>query len=182
MASAGYLTLGQVAKPHGLQGEVLVALFADAWTPFEGLARCWVSGQDGAFRPLEVEGSRSHGAGVILKLAGVETPEAAAALVGSELAIPRAEAPAPAPGTYYHYDLLGLRVVSGERMLGTVREILCTSAHDLYVVDGPSGEWILPAARAYIRCIDLAAGRIELDPAADVPGLMGGPPAGGEIR
>jgi len=43
----------------------------------------------------------------------------------------------------------------------------------VYVIDAPAGEWLLPATRAHIRRIDLAAGRIELDPAADAAGLAG---------
>jgi 16S rRNA processing protein RimM len=94
----------------------------------------------------------------------VDTPEAAAGLVGHEVAIPRGEAPALPEGTFYHYDVLGLQVWEGDRPLGSVREILETPAHDVYVVQGPTGEWMLPATRAHIRRIDLAAGRIELEP------------------
>ena len=35
-------------------------------------------------------------------------------------------------------------------------------------------EWLLPATRVHIRRIDLAAGRIELDPTADLSGLLAG--------
>jgi ribosomal 30S subunit maturation factor RimM len=43
----------------------------------------------------------------------------------------------------------------------------------VYVIQRGSGEWLLPATRVYIRRIDLAAGRIELQPSADVAGLGG---------
>jgi hypothetical protein len=33
---------------------------------------------------------------------------------------------------------------------------------------------MLPATRTHIAAIDVAAGRIELSPDADVPGLLGG--------
>jgi ribosomal 30S subunit maturation factor RimM len=39
------------------------------------------------------------------------------------------------------------------------------------VIGGTAGEWLLPATRVHIRRIDLATGRIELDPAADLAGL-----------
>jgi ribosomal 30S subunit maturation factor RimM len=45
-----------------------------------------------------------------------------------------------------------------------VREILETAAHEVYVVEGPGGEWLLPATRAHIRRVDLGAGRIEIEP------------------
>jgi ribosomal 30S subunit maturation factor RimM len=66
--------------------------------------------------------------------------------------------------------------VEGERPLGSVREILETPAHDVFVVQGPIGEWLLPATRAHIRRIDLAAERIEIEP---MTGLVS-PSSGGE--
>jgi 16S rRNA processing protein RimM len=115
----------------------------------------------------------------VLKLAGIDSPETASALAGCELAIPRAEAPQLPEDTFYHYDILELEVVLGERALGTVREILETPAHDVYVIQGALGDWLLPATRAHIRRVDVEAGRIELDPTADVAGLIAGEMAGG---
>jgi ribosomal 30S subunit maturation factor RimM len=49
----------------------------------------------------------------------------------------------------------------------------------VYVIQGASGDWLLPATRAHIRRVDMAAGRIELDPTADVAGLVAGEMLGG---
>lgn len=174
MGRPDYLILGRITKAHGIRGEVRVALYADQWTPFRGLVRCWIGPSGGPFRPVEVLSSVEGRGSVVLKLAGIDVPEAAAPLVGHEVAIPRAGAPPPPDGTYYHYDILGLEVVGAGRTLGTVREILETPGHDVYVIGGPAGDWLLPATRVHIRRIDLAAGRIELDPAADVAGLAAG--------
>jgi 16S rRNA processing protein RimM len=168
MAQPGFLILGHVAKAHGIGGEVKVSLAAESWEPFQKLGRCWLGPPAGPFRPFSLEGGRGRGRAVVLKLGGVETPEAAAGLVGYELAIPRGEAPVLPEGTYFHYDILGLQVWEGDRHLGSVREILETPAHDVYVIQGPTGEWMLPATRAHIRRIDLAAGRIELQPWEDL--------------
>jgi 16S rRNA processing protein RimM len=176
MGRMGYLVLGRVVKPSGVRGEVKVAFFAESWTPFRTLTRCWLGPAGGPFQPFGLECGREQGRTVWLKFAGVDSPEAAAGLVGYEVAVPRAEAPAPPEGSFYHYDILGLVVVDGDRLLGSVREILETPAHDVYVIDGPGGEWMLPATRAHIRRIDLAAGRIEIEP---LPGLVS-PSSGGE--
>jgi len=168
MAQPGYMILGRVVKVHGIQGEVKVALVAESWEPFRTLGRCWLGPPAGPLLPFRLQGGRGRGRAVVLKLADVDTPEAAAGLVGYEMAIPREEAPAPPEGTFYHYDILGLQVREGDRSLGSVREILETPAHDVYVVQGPTGEWMLPATRAHVRRIDLATGRIELEPWVDL--------------
>lgn len=180
MGRPDYLILGRITKAHGVRGEVKAVLYADQWTPFRGLVRCWIGPSGGPYRPVEVLSSAEGRGSVVLKLAGIDALEAAALLVGHELAIPRAEAPPPPDGAYYHYDILGLEVVRGGHTLGTVREILETPGHDVYVIYAPAGDWLLPATRVHIRRIDLAAGRIELDPAADVAGLTAGEQKRGE--
>jgi 16S rRNA processing protein RimM len=171
MARSDYLILGRIAKAHGVRGEVRVVLYADGWTPFAGLSRCWVGPPGGPVRPMEIRAVVESGRRVTIKLAGIDSPEAAGSLVGNEIAIPRSDAPSPPDGAYYHYDILGLAVVAEGRALGVVREILETPAHDVYVIDGPAGEWLLPATREHIRHIDVAGGRIELAPDADLTGL-----------
>ncbi len=164
MAPPGYLVLGRILKASGIRGEVKVALFAEEWAPFRELSEVWIGPSEGPLRPFRLERCREGRGRVTLKLQGVDSPEAAAGLVGHEVSLPRGAAPDPPEGTYYHYDILGLEVVEGERVLGTVREILETSAHDVYVIQGPEGEWLLPATRVHIRGIDLAARRIAIEP------------------
>jgi 16S rRNA processing protein RimM len=176
MAQPGHLILGRVLKPDGIRGEVTVACFADSWAPFRTLSRVWLGPPQGPFHPFGLERGRERHRAVVLKLEGVDTPEAAALLVGYEVTVPRVEAPAPPEGTFYHYDILGLEVVHGDRPLGTVQEILETPAHDVYVIRGPAGEWMLPATRAHVRRIDPAGGRIEVESGMDLVS----PTSGGE--
>lgn len=166
--------MGRVVKAYGVRGEVKMVCFADSWEPFQALSHVWVGPQAGPFQSVGLEGAREQDRAVVLKLAGVQTRESAARLVGYEVAIPRAEAPSPPAGLFYHYDILGLQVVEGERSLGTVCEILETPAHDIYVVHGPVGEWMLPASRAHIRRIDLVARRIEIEPGTDLVAATSG--------
>ena len=176
MPRPAYLILGRILKVHGVNGEVRAASFAEAWLPFQVLTHLWVGPPEASPRRLRLEAGRLHGREAILKLEGVDTPAAASRLIGQQVSIPRADAPAPPEGVFYHYDILGLLVVEGERPLGCVRQILETPAHDVYVIQGPAGEWLLPATRAHIRRIDLAAERIEIEP---MTGLVG-PSSGGE--
>jgi 16S rRNA processing protein RimM len=166
MADPGFLVLGRVVKAHGIRGEVKMASFASAWAPFRTLTTCWLGPPDGPFQPYRLERGQEVGRAVVLKLGGVDSLEVAASLVGYTVAVPRAEAPPLPEGAFYHFDILGMEVVDGSRRLGSVCEILETPAHDVYVIQGPAGEWMLPATRSHIRQIDLAARRIEIEPLA----------------
>ena len=157
-----------------------MACLADSWAPFRTLERCWLGPPGGPFQPVRLERSWDRDRMVVLKLAGVDAPEVAAALAGYEVAVPRAEAPPLPAGVFYHYDILGLEVVEGDRPLGVVREIVETPAHEVYVVRGAAGEWMLPATSTHVRRIDLAAGRIEITPGMDLVSATAGGEAGAE--
>jgi 16S rRNA processing protein RimM len=174
MAERGFLILGRVLKPHGVRGEVKVACYADSWGPFRAVSQVWVGPPEGPFHAVRLEGAEERDRAVVLRLAGVTTPEEAARLVGYEVTIPRADAPPPPEGVFYHFDILGLEVVEGDRSLGTVCEILETPAHDVYVIRGPISKWLLPATRVHIRRIDPAAGRIEIEAGMDLAAATSG--------
>jgi 16S rRNA processing protein RimM len=81
------------------------------------------------------------------------------------LLIPRSAAPTLPEGTYYHADLIGLKVVTEEgRELGRIVEILETGANDVYVVHGAGSEWLLPATKEVVRRVDLAGEMMLIRP------------------
>ncbi len=172
-----HVLVAEVFRAHGLHGAVQARLLADSW---EALGRPAVlylergagaaAGEEAAPPPMAVEWAQATGDRLLLKLAGVDTREAAAALAGCRLGLPRAAAPPLPEGRYYHYDVLGLAVIDAEgRDLGRVAEIVPTGANDVYVVRGPRGEWMLPALRAVIAAVDLEAGVLRV---GDVAGFL----------
>lgn len=106
----------------------------------------------------------------MVKLRGIDTPEDAAKLRGAPLQLPESEFPAPPQNTYYHFQILGLRVrtTTGED-LGVLEEILENPANDVYVVRGQKGEVLVPAIGDVIKEIDLQRGVITVEA---IPGLM----------
>jgi len=152
-----YLLLGRAVGHWGLDGGIKVEPYADPLAFAPGLAAVYVEETEGHLARYEVEGVRRAGASWVLKLRGMDTREQAGRLVGHEMLIPRSAAPSLPEGTYYHADLVGLRVQSEEgRELGRIVEILQTGANDVYVVHGQQGEWLLPATREIVRGVDLA--------------------------
>jgi len=168
MSRPGFLILGRVTNASGIRGELAVAWLADSWEPFGSVHRLWLGRPGGVAEPFEVEQGKLRGRAVLLKLAGVESPEAARRLIGCEVSLPRSEAPSPPDGVFYQYDILGLEVFEGGESLGVVHEILETPAHDVYIVRSPGREWMLPATRTHVRRIDLGSGRIEIEPGSDL--------------
>jgi len=152
-----YLVLGRAVKAWGLKGEVKVQPSADSIAIVAGSATVYLRGAGGDLAEYVVERVRPVGSAWLLQFQGVGTIEQAERLVDRELLIPRSAAPPLPEGTYYHADLIGLKVVTEEgRELGRIADIMETGANDVYVVHGEGSEWLLPAIREVVRRIDLA--------------------------
>ncbi|MDE2059496.1 MAG: 16S rRNA processing protein RimM [candidate division NC10 bacterium] len=154
-----HLVLGKTVKAWGLNGELKVQPYADSIAIAAGSATVYLRRAGGDLVEYGVERIRQAGPAWIVQLQGVQTVEQAERLVDCELLISRSAAPTLPEGTYYHVDLMGLRVVTEEgRELGRIVEILETGANDVYVVHGEDSEWLLPATREVVRRVDLAGG------------------------
>ncbi len=102
------VALAAVIGAHGVTGDVRLKLFG------EGVAalKHHRAFNDGA---LTVEKLRDDGkGGAIARFAQVSGRDAAEAMRGTLLTVPRAALPPLEPGEYYHADLLGLAAVSTE--------------------------------------------------------------------
>lgn len=150
--------VGRVVKPQGRRGEVAIEPLSDRPDRFTTLRRAFVPATAGEAREVRVSSAWPHKGRYVLKLEGVDSIEAAERLRGLELRIPEEELEQLPAGSYYHYQLAGLRVfdASGEA-LGVVESVLETGgAAPVLVVRGPSGETLLPFATEWVRSVDLA--------------------------
>jgi 16S rRNA processing protein RimM len=117
------------------------------------------------WRPVEVAAGRVHGKGLVVNLRECADREQARALIGADVAVPRAELPPTAAGEYYWADLVGLRVETAEgRVLGEIDYLLATGANDVLVVRGEDRERLIPfVTDQIVKRVDLAAGLIQVD-------------------
>jgi 16S rRNA processing protein RimM len=129
------VTLAAIAGAHGVTGEVRLKLFG------EGVAalKRHKSFNDGA---LTLKSLRDDGkGGAVARFAEVADRNAAEALRGTTLSVPRSTLPPLAEGEYYHADLLGLAAVSdtGEA-LGTVVAVENFGAGDVLEIERRDGK------------------------------------------
>jgi 16S rRNA processing protein RimM len=161
-AFAELVAIGRVVKPQGRKGEVLVAPLSDRPDRFPALRAAWVPGPDGGSREVRVESCWPHKGRFVLKLEGVDSIDEAEGYRGLELRIGEEDLAALPPGSYYHHQLKGLRVVDPQgRGLGVAADLMETGgASPVLVVRGPAGELLVPLAEDFVRSVDLAAGRM----------------------
>jgi 16S rRNA processing protein RimM len=76
--------------------------------------------------------------------------------VGQWLTAPQDTSPQLPDGEYFHFQLLGLQVVTEEgEELGEVTEIIETGSNDVYVVSGGKEELLIPAIAEVVRDVNL---------------------------
>ena len=158
--------VARVARPRGLKGEVacdLLTDFPERFDRVEGLIAVFPGGRR---ERLALEGHWLHAGRVVLKFEGYDTPEAAAALAGCELAVPESEAVELGEGEFYDWQLEGCRVETTEgREVGAVREVLHTGgeAPVLVVLNEEGRENLVPLAESICVRIDVAEKLIRVD-------------------
>lgn len=153
--------MGRVVRTQGLQGEVAIRLETDVAACVAAGRTLHVGREGSAARPLRVQASRVEGSRARVKFAEVQTREEAEALVGAAVTLPRSEAPPLPEGSFYRADLVGLRVeTEAGEPLGDVVDIVVTGGTDVLVVRRGAGEWLLPAARAFVVAVDLPGRRL----------------------
>ena len=100
----------------------------------------------------------------VIRLAGLETREAAEALHGQPLLVALEHAPPLEPGEWWAHELEGLRVTDGDREVGTVRRMLELPSVEVLEVERPNGtELLVPMVGDAIRELDMEVRRVDID-------------------
>ncbi len=162
------ITVGRLHGAFGVRGELKLESFTE---PAHAIARYqpWlVRDARGATRACEGVRVRVGGKGLIATMPGIEDRDAADALHGADVLVPRSALPPPAPGEYYWVDLEGLRVVNVEGIdLGTISHLFSTGANDVVVVQGERDRMIPFVTPDYVKSVDFEAGLVTVDWDAD---------------
>lgn len=177
------IEVGRILDAWGVKGWVKILSHS---TDPEALfsAKSWfLQAPDVKFRPgftafsgtvsLGVDEAKTHSGSMVAKFSGVDDRNAAEALRGCRIFLPRSSFPAASKDEYYWVDLIGLNVVNREDVaLGLVRDLMATGPHSVLCVeytshqeDGTSStaERMIPFVSAYVDAVDIANKRITVD-------------------
>jgi 16S rRNA processing protein RimM len=160
------LELGYVARAHGLQGEVAIRTFDPASEALDVVERVLLHTRSGEQREVWLEAVRPTPKENLVVLEGVDSREAAEALVGAKVFVFREDLEPPAEGEFFQGDLVGLTAVdeSGAE-LGRVEEIWSTGEVPNIVIRSPKRpELVVPFADEFVPSVDLATQRIVIRP------------------
>ncbi|HET6381048.1 MAG TPA: ribosome maturation factor RimM [candidate division Zixibacteria bacterium] len=153
------LAVARILGAKGLAGAMRVEPLSDVADRLEEGSLLFLEGED---EPRRVRLAELGGRVPVIGLEGISAREEVEVLIGTYLEVEAEELP---EGTYYWHQLEGLSVTDEQgTRLGTLVEVFRAGGAEVYRVEGPRGELLLPALHEVVRRIDLAAGLMVVRP------------------
>ncbi|WP_425807256.1 ribosome maturation factor RimM [Desulfitobacterium sp. Sab5] len=153
--------IGEVIKPHGVQGEFKVYPITENPQRFKKLKKVILEHNE-MIQAFNILKARVQPDGVYLTLEGIATREEAEKLRGFSVKIDRADVP-PLKEGWYYFELEGMQVFDGEECLGILTQVLETGANDVYLVKGERGEICIPALKSVVKKVDVPGRRMDVE-------------------
>ena len=163
------LEVGRVSKAHGITGELRIVPHWESSDALERVEEVWLTLKEKR-TAYAVERARAVPRAYLVKLRGVDDRNAAEALHGATVSVPRSVLPPLEPGEYYLIDLIGAKVMGPEGEIGEVTGIVSHPTVDVIVLrlaDGTSAEQ--PLSEPWLSSVDIAARQVILN---SLDGLM----------
>ena len=168
----GHVAVALILSPQGTRGDLNVEPLADGQY-LSPDRKVLVAG-----RTIAIERCQPRGRLLHLKLSGIDDRGAADQLRQRYLQIAEEELEPLEEGRFYRFQLIGLAVHSSSgESLGSIVNVEATPGDDVYTVQGPQGEILIPAIDDIVKEIDLQNGTMTVEV---VPGLI--PPPRAERR
>ncbi|MFC2015084.1 ribosome maturation factor RimM [Chloroflexota bacterium] len=160
-----FITIGKILSPWRTEGQMKAEVLTDFPRRFDPSSRVYVKRQPATIDDLEWSRDKA-----IIKLNTVNSIKEAEKLRGQLIEIRESQLQVLPEGQYYHFQLVGMKVQTTQgELLGKITEILTTPNNDTYIVNGESGEILIPAAEDVIKSVDIENRCLEIEP---IKGLL----------
>jgi 16S rRNA processing protein RimM len=156
------LSVGYVARAHGISGEVLVRTFDASSKTLLEVKRLLLVPAEGPPRTFTISRCRPVPQGFLLALEGLKSRNDAQRWARSQVHLYREDVPAPEEGEFFVGDLVGLLATSAQgEPLGKVESVQSFGPVPNLVIRSEAGEELLvPFADEFVGEVDIAGKRL----------------------
>lgn len=162
------IIVGRIGGVYGVRGWLKVESYT---RPKENIFTYfpWLMKVNASWKEIDIEAFQQRGKGrLLVKISGIESPEAAREFVHCKLAVTQEALPALSEGEYYWHDLIGLEVLNQDEVkLGQVKEIIETGANDVLVIKKigeKKSKTLIPLVMdVFVKQVDLIAKTMHVD-------------------
>lgn len=159
-----YIKIGKVGSTYGVHGWLKIQSYTEFGASILDYKPWYLTNHREQKEIIDIEASKTHGNGLIVKFKGVNSPEEARKLTGKIIEIDRSLLPILPKNEFYWSDLEGLTVINKNGVvLGKVIYLMATGSNDVLVIKGDK-EYAIPYLidRVIIN-IDLENREIHVD-------------------
>lgn len=158
MEKIPYIECGKIINTHGVRGAVKLESWCNTPEDMAKLKRIFTL-DGGEYLERKVKKASVFKQFVIMELDGVADIDEALPLKNKTVYALRRDFKLK-KGEFFITDLVGLDVLDAEsgKVYGTLKETVNRGASDIYVVDTPNGERMMPAVSEYVKSIDIEKG------------------------
>ena len=159
-----WVPLAEIARPHGVRGELRLKLFNKDSDVLLHMDEVLVRLPDGEEQEVSIDRARRADQAILLKLHSVDDRDGADGLRGALVCVKRSDFPAAEDGEFYACDVLGAKVLVAGSELGTVRDLKSYPTVDVLVVRANDGgkDYEVPLVDAIVETMSLEAETITL--------------------
>lgn len=167
------VVVGYIAAAYGINGWVRVKPYSPDADALLHAKTWWLGRQNSPeLRDVDMMQAKIHSGDIVARLMGVAGRDAAEALKGSVVHIPRSHFPVLSDDEFYWVDLIGLVVenLQGEH-LGVVANLMDNGAHPILRIAASTvadqgkaaPELLIPFVDQFIKMVDLAEKKMTVD-------------------
>ena len=149
-----YIEAGEIVSTHGVRGEMKILTWLDSPEDLCDFERCCIDGKE-----YKIENCRVQKTCNLLKVAGIDTMEAAQAMRGKIVELYREDI---SDDVIFGAELIGVDVYAQDTLLGKIEDVLDYPGNQVYVVRGEH-EYMIPAVKAFVLSTDLDANRMHVN-------------------
>ena len=159
-----WVPLAEVARPHGVRGEVRLKVFNKTSDVLLERDEVLVRMSDGEEHEVSVEAARRADDAILMKLYSVDDRDRADDLRGALVCVRRRDFPPAEAGEFYTVDLVGAEVRVDAERIGVVAETMSYPTLEALLVraDDGKGDWEIPLTETYVGKIDTSARVIDV--------------------
>jgi len=169
LPSRSWVPLAEIARPHGVRGEVRLRLYNQDSDLLLDAGGVLVRRPDASQREMLVEGARRANDAILMKFRAVDDRDDAEKLRGALVCVRREDFPPLCEGEFYACDVVDARVVlegvsGSEGEVGCVRELRSYPSTMAFIVDPGDGgpPWEVPLVDTFVRHVDVVAHVVTL--------------------
>ncbi|HSN97483.1 MAG TPA: ribosome maturation factor RimM [Candidatus Nanopelagicales bacterium] len=165
-----YVPVAEIARPHGVLGELRLRIFNEQSDLLLRRPSIRLRLPDGSERDAKIDGVRPTNKALLVRFAGVVDRDAAEALRGATVCVPRDLFPPAEEGEFYACDVEGAEVVTAAgEPVGRVEGLTSYPTCDALVVAlGPAlatkkmSKVEIPLVESYVASVDVERRTVTL--------------------